>query len=250
MDWRDIIRFRFRPGVDLVAVGVSWVLVVASLSIATYVVTPANGIPYFLVYAVIGAAGFGVAFPTWWMVWHRKRTIADLGVTAKLLGLSIVIQLVLAAFQYSQTLSRAALPATSALLPLVALSLSIGLFEAIFWRGWVLLRLEEAFGFIPALLLGSALYALYHIGYGMGWAEMGFLFIIGLIYGAVFRITKSIFILWPLLQPMGQLTTLIKDGLTLPPLAALGFLEALIAMVVVLFIGWRYAAKRDGVQPA
>ena len=59
----------------------------------------------------------------------------------------------------------------------------------------------------------------------------------------VFRVTKSVFILWPLLQPMGQLTTLIRDGLSLPPIAAVGFIEALIAMVIVLWVAWRHAKK-------
>lgn len=245
MDWRELIRLRFKPSSDLAAVAATWVLVVGSLATATYVITPANGVGYFLVYAVLGAAGFGVALPVWWMVWHRKRTIADLGVTAQRLVLSIVLGIVFAAYQYTQTLARVELPPPPTLIPLIGLCLSIGLFEAIFWRGWVLLRLEESFGFIPALLLGSALYALYHIGYGMGWSEMAFLFVIGLVYGAVFRITKSVWILWPLLQPLGQLTTLIKDGLFLPPIATLGFAEALIAMVAVLVVAWRYAKKRE-----
>ena len=248
MAWRDLFVLRFKPGVDLVAVGVSWLLVVSALVIATFVVTADNGVAYFLVYAVIGAAGFGVALPVWWMVWHRKRSIAELGVTTHLLGVSLGIQLVLAALQYTQTLGRMSLPDGETLLPLVTLALTIGLFEAIFWRGWVLLRLEDAFGFLPALLAGSALYALYHIGYGMGWEEMWFLFFVGIAYGAIFRITKNVFILWPLLQPMGQLTTLIKDGLTLPTIAALGFAEALIVIVVVLGIAWKYAQRRSKTQ--
>ena len=93
----------------------------------------------------------------------------------------------------------------SDLVPLIALALAIGFFEALFWRGWVQLRLEEAFGLIPALILGSALYALYHIGYGMPASEMVFLFFIGLMFAIVFRLTKNIFILWPLFQPMGRI---------------------------------------------
>ena len=244
MAWREIFVVRFKPGVDLLVVAVSWVLVVASLAIATFVITPQRGVAYFLMYAVVGAAGFGVALPTWWMVWRRNRTIAELGVTTKRLGASLVLQVVFAALLYFQTLARVELPSPLSLLPLVALALSIGLFEAIFWRGWVLLRFEEAFGFIPALLLGSAAYALYHVGYGMGWSEMGFLFFIGLLYGAAFRITRNVFILWPLFQPIGQLTTLIKDGLSLPPIAAVGFAEALVVMIVVLVVGWRHATRQ------
>jgi hypothetical protein len=75
---------------------------------------------------------------------------------------------------------------------------------------------------------------------------MGFLFFIGLLYGVVFPVTKSVFILWPLLQPMGQLTTLIRDGLTLPPIAVVGFLEVLVVMIVILWVAWRHGKKRPG----
>ena len=245
MNWRGLVAVRLNPSVDLAAVGVSWLLVVGALSVATFIVTPERGVGYFLAYALVGATLFGVALPVWWMVWRRGRSVADLGVTARRLGLSLVLQAVFAGVLYFLTLARVELPEPASLLPLAALSLCIGLFEAIFWRGWVQSRLEEFFGFIPALLLGSTLYALYHVGYGMGWDEIGFLFFIGLLYGATFRITGSIFILWPAFQPIGQLTTLIRDGLALPPLAALGFAEALIAMVVILFVAHKYAARCD-----
>jgi hypothetical protein len=105
--------------------------------------------------------------------------------------------------------------------------------------------LEEAFGLIPALLLGSALYALYHIGYGMPLSEMIFLFFIGLIFAIIFRLTKNIFILWPVFQPMGQLITLLKDGLQLPPIAALGFIEVLLVMLIMVWLAGCYYKKQQ-----
>ena len=101
------------------------------------------------------------------------------------------------------------------------MALAIGFFEAIFWRGWVQLRLEGAFGILPGIVLGSVLYAAYHIGYGMPLSEMVFLFFVGMLFAIVFRLTKNIFVLWPLFQPLGQLITLVNDGLKLPLLAAL-----------------------------
>ena len=101
------------------------------------------------------------------------------------------------------------------------------------------LRLEEAFGVIPAVILGSLLYALYHIGYGMPSSEIMFLFWVGVLYAVAFRLTKSIFILWPLFQPIGQLTTLIRDGLQLALLAAVGFLEVLVVMLVLVWLADR-----------
>jgi membrane protease YdiL (CAAX protease family) len=244
MSTRKLFEFRFQPTSDLWMVGISWLLVVASLSAATFIATPARGGFYFILYALVGATLFGVGLPVWWMVWRRGRPIADLGVTTRLLGLSLLLQVVFAAIQYVFTLSRADIPATSTLLPLIALALAIGFFEALFWRGWVQLRLEESFGLLPGIILGSALYALYHIGYGMTWGEMGFLFLIGLIYASIFRLTKNIFILWPLLQPMGQLTTLLNEGLPLPSLAILGFLEALALMIAIVIVVPRLYRRR------
>lgn len=244
MNFKKLFEFRFQPTIDLWVVGLSWLLVVASLAAATFIATPARGGTYFILYALVGATLFGVGLPVWWMVWRRGRSVADLGVTGRLLGLSLLLQLAFAAVQYYFTLSRAEIPEMSALWPLVALALTIGFFEALFWRGWVQLRLEESFGILPGIVLGSALYALYHIGYGMNWSEIGFLFIIGLVYASIFRITKSVFILWPLLQPMGQLTTLLNDGLSLPPLATLGFLEALGVMIAILIFMPRIYRRR------
>lgn len=246
---RELFVLRFKPTTDLIAVLASWALVTGALSVATFVITAKNGGFYFIAYGIFAALLFGVALPVWWMVWHRKRSLADLGVTTKLLGVSIGLQAVFAIYQYSTTLARTAIHSMTQFMPLVALALCIGFFEALFWRGWVLLRLEEAFGFIPALLLGSALYSLYHIGYGMPWSEMAFLFVIGLVYGLVFRITKSVFILWPVLQPMGQLVTLTEDGMVLPPIAILGFAEVFMAMGVVLFFAWKHKRKLDGKVP-
>lgn len=242
---KRIFTIHWKPGRDLIAVLASWVLVVGALYTATVVVGSEawGGIGYFLLYAVLGAGIFGVGFPLYWTVVIRKRPLSDLGISTRWLWLSLILQVVFAALQYAGTLAKSGIPDFERFIPLLTLSLTIGFFEAVFWRGWVLLRLEEAFGVIPAILLGSLLYAAYHIGYAMPLSEMTFLFFIGVMYAAAFRLTKNIFILWPLFQPMGQMVTLIKDGLELPLLASLGFVEVLIAMLVLVWLAGRYARK-------
>ena len=241
----SLLSVRWNPGKDLAVVAGSWILVVGALYTATMIVGSAagGGMPYFFLYAVLGATIFGLGIPLWWMIIVRKRKLADLGITMRWLGISLLIQLALASFEIYALLTGGNLPAFERLLPLLALSLAIGFFEAVFWRGWVLMRLEEAFGFLPAALIGSALYAAYHIGYSMPASEMVFLFFIGLMYAAAFRLTRSIFILWPVFQPAGQLITLIKDGLDLPVLASLGFFEVLIVMGVMVWLAGRYQKK-------
>lgn len=243
---KRIFVIHWKPGRDLVAVLASWLLVVGVLYTATVVVGSEawGGIGYFLFYAVLGAGIFGVGFPLYWTVVVRKRPLSDLGISTRWLWLSLILQVVFAALQYAGTLAKSGIPDLERFIPLLALSLTIGFFEAVFWRGWVLSRLEEAFGVIPAILLGSLLYAAYHIGYAMPLSEMTFLFFIGIMYAIAFRLTKNIFILWPLFQPMGQMVTLIKDDLELPLLASLGFVEVLIGMLVLVWLAGRHARKR------
>ena len=242
---KQIVTVRWKPSLDLAAVAVSWLLVVGALYTATTFVGQEvwGGMGYFLLYALVGATLFGVGIPLYWMVIVRRRPLSDIGLTTRRWPLSVALQLVFASLQCMGTLAKTGLPPLDQLLPLVALALAIGFFEAVFWRGWVLLRLEEAFGIIPGILLGSLLYAAYHIGYAMPSSEMAFLFFIGIMFAVIFRLTKNILVLWPAFQPMGQLVTLIKDRLVLPPLAALGFFEILIVMLVLVWLSHRFYKK-------
>jgi len=248
---RQVFSFHWKPNKDLIVVALSWLLVVGYLYTATVIVGPEvwGGMAYFTLYAVVGATLCGVGLPLYWMVIVQKRPLSNLGITTRTLGLSLILQLVFAGFQFMGTLAKTQLPPFENFLPLITLALCIGFFEAIFWRGWVLLRLEESFGVIPAIILGSALYAAYHIGYGMPTSEMVFLFFIGIMFAVIFRLTKNIFILYPIFQPMGQLITLIKDGLTLPLVSSLGFVDAMIAMFVLVWLADRYYKKHSGTHP-
>ena len=242
---QKVFAIRWKPNKDLIIIALSWLLVVGSLYTATVIIGSDawGGIAYFLLYAVVGALLFGVGLPLYWIVIIQKRPLSDLGITTRFLVPSLVLQLVFAALQFIGTLARTQLPSFEEFLPLIALALCIGFFEAFFWRGWVLLRLEESFGIIPAILLGSAVYAAYHIGYGMPSSEMVFLFFIGITFALAFRLTKNVFILYPIFQPMGQLVILIKDKLTLPLAASIGFFEVLIVMFVLVWLAGRYQKK-------
>ena len=72
----------------------------------------------------------------------------------------------------------------------------------------MLLRLAESLCIVPAIVLGSRLYAAYHISHGMDSSEMVILFFIGLMFALVLLISRSVLILWVVFQPMGQLVML------------------------------------------
>jgi hypothetical protein len=128
---------------------------------------------------------------------------------------------------YRNTLATLDIAWTREVIPLVVMALAVGLFEAIFFRGWLQLRFEEAFGLVPSLILGALCYSLYHVGYGMMWGEMLFLFGLGLVFAAFFRLTKNVAVLWPFYTPIGGLYTNLSEGLTMPFEATYGFLLTL-----------------------
>ncbi len=248
---KEILTFRWNPNRDLAIVALSCILVVGALSMATFVVGREvwGGMGYFVMYAIIGATLCGIGLPLYWMVVVKKRPISDLGLTTQNWKLSLVIQIILTLLINVPRLLQLDKPPFQQFFPLLCMALTIGFFEAVFWRGWVQLRLEEAFGMLPSIVIASALYAVYHIGYGMPASEMVFLFFIGLMFAVVFRITKSILILWPLFQPGGQLITLVTDGLQLPMLAFLGFVEALALMFLLIWWANKYYKKHNGMLP-
>ena len=84
--------------------------------------------------------------------------------------------------QFALTLTRLNYPSLETWLPLLVMAITVGLFEAIFFRGFLQNRLEAAFGIVPAVALAAALYGLYHVGYGMGWEEIEFLTGLGVVY--------------------------------------------------------------------
>ena len=246
----QIFTIRWEPSKDLAVVALSWVLVVGSLYSATFVVGQEvwGGMGYFILYALVGATLFGIGLPLYWMVVVRKRPLSDLGLTTQRLALSLGLQVVFFFVVNVPRLLDFQLPSWQQFLPLLTLALTIGFFEAVFWRGWVQLRLEESFGMISGILIASLLYSLYHIGYGMPSSEMVFLFFIGIMFAAVFRLTRSVLILWPIFQPTGQLITLLSDGLPLPLLAALGFVEVLAVMFGLVWLANRYIKKQRSTQ--
>jgi membrane protease YdiL (CAAX protease family) len=238
-------RLRWCPSPDVLMVIVSWLLISATLYLATDVVGSqiGGGLPYFGLLTFLTATLFGVGLPIYWVVIGRRRPLADLGLHTRWLGLSLVLQLVLATGLFRFAFGTIDLPDLARLLPLVVLSLALGFFEAIFWRGWVLLRLEESFGLIPALFLSALMYTSYQIGYGFSPMDIVLMFFLGLIYATAFRLTKSIFVLWPAFQPIGQLAILLRSGMQLPLISTLGFLEVLVVMFLLVWLASRFARK-------
>jgi hypothetical protein len=73
---------------------------------------------------------------------------------------------------------------------------------------------------------------------------MLFLFGLGLVFAAVFRLTKNVAVLWPFYTPIGGLYTNLTEGLTMPFEATYGFLLTLGLMLAAIVAGILVRRKR------
>lgn len=233
----------WHPNRDTLVALVSYILVVGGLFTAFQVFTTEKVAANFITFGPVTLAGLGVALPVLYTALVRKRPLADLGLTTRQLIPSTMLGLFLGWDTYRNTIAAQNIAWTRDMIPLVTMAMTVGLFEAIFFRGWLQLRFEEAFGMVPGLVLGALCYGLYHVGYGMTWDEMLFLFGLGLVYAAVFRLTKNVAVLWPFYTPVGGLYSNLSEGLTLPFEATYGFVLTLGLMIAVIIVMVRLYAR-------
>lgn len=240
--------FKFKPTKELWVVLLTWILVVSTFYLSFQVITTQRVAAQFITFGILGIAILGVFVPVAWNTLIMKRPLSSIGLKKDKLAISIGLCLVLSMIQYFLTLRTVSLPGLNELVPLATMALAVGLYENIFYRGWVQLRMEEYFGVIPGIVLSAVIYSLYHIGYGMRIDEMLFLLVIGLVYSSIFKITSSVFILYPLLTPTGAIFTQIKDGLKLPFEATYGFVDVIVLVVVGLIVINRVFKKQKLAQ--
>jgi len=245
--WHQILSgVHWQPNRDTLVALASYGLVVAGLYAAFQIFTTERVAANFISFGPITLAGLGVALPVLYTVLVRRCSIADVGLTTHHLLPSLILGLLLGWDTYRNTLATLDIVWTRKALPLVVMALAVGLFEAIFFRGWLQLRFEKAFGVVPGVVLGALCYSLYHVGYGMNWNEMLFLFGLGLVFAAVFRLTRNVAVLWPFYTPIGGLYTNLTEGLTMPFEAIYGFLLTLGLMFAAIVTGmlvWRKRAQ-------
>ncbi|WP_345202070.1 CPBP family intramembrane glutamic endopeptidase [Fodinibacter luteus] len=227
---------------DLVVLAAMYVTVVLLFRLAFQVFTTDNVLGLFLCFA----AGLllGVVGPVVYSVWGRHRPLRSLGLGAHELRPTLAMGVVLAAAQFLVTFQGYTLPAPAKWVPLLGMSLVVGLFEAVFFRGFVQGRLEASFGAVPAVAGAAVLYALYHVGYGMGVSEMWFLLALGVVYAVAFRLTTNVLIVWPLLTPMGAFFNNLTGGdIDLPWASLLGFADVAMLMAAAIWVAHRRERK-------
>jgi membrane protease YdiL (CAAX protease family) len=238
-----------RPAVldrrDLAVIAALYLAVVGLWRLAFTVFTADRWLGLFLCFG--GGMLLGMGGPVIYTVWLRQRPLRSLGLGAHRLRATLVLGLLFAGVQAVVMLWGYRLPAPVDWVPLLVLSLAVGLFEAVFFRGFVQGRLEASFGTGPAVAGAAALYSLYHVGYGMGVGELGFLFALGVVYAVAYRLTENVLVLWPLLIPIGAWFSNMEAGdIQLPWASILGFADVLGLMALVVWLAYRHQRRQPG----
>jgi membrane protease YdiL (CAAX protease family) len=216
---------------------------VAAFRLAFSVFTTDNVLGLFLSFA----AGMllGVVGPVVYQVWARGRDLRSLGIGVHEWRATVAMGLVLAAVQFAVTMVGYSMPDAEQWVPLLGMSLVVGLFEAVFFRGFIQGRLEASFGPVPAVAGAAVLYAAYHVGYGMALGEMWFLLGLGVLYAIAYRLTRNVLILWPLLTPLGAFFNNLDNGdIVLPWASLLGFADVAMLMLAALWLARRHIRRR------
>jgi membrane protease YdiL (CAAX protease family) len=83
-----------------------------------------------------------------------------------------------------------------------------GLFELFLYYGFIHLRLEKAFGTIPAILAAAAIYVLWHAGTQLPMEPdpvdaVWKLFLVGVMSQSLFSITRNLLTIWPFFHAIG-----------------------------------------------
>lgn len=229
---------------DLAVVAILYVAVVALFRVAFTVFTVTNVLGLFLCFGA--GLTLGVAGPVFYTV-GRGRSLSDLGLWLGNWRSAAALGFVLASVQFAITLLNYTLPAPVDWVPLLVMSLTVGAFETVFFRGFVQNRLSASLGPAPGIAVAAALYAVYHIGYGMSGEGMVFLFGLGIVYAVAFALTRSVLVLWPLLTPLGSFFNNLNSGdIELPWAAILGFADVLGLMVASVWLGHRWLQRKRG----
>src|SRR5512133_621814 len=132
---RDVLTVRWRPTPDTLVAFASYLLVAVALFTAFQVFTTRQVAANFITYGPVTMVGLGVGIPAFYTVLIRRRPLSDIGITTRHLGPSLVLGVLLGVQTYFATIATLNVAWTRDYLPIVTLALTVGLFEAIFFRG-------------------------------------------------------------------------------------------------------------------
>lgn len=183
----------------------------------------------------------GFCFPLYYVTAPQRQNLRFMGITTLKLKRSLIISIVLALVLLAVFIKESAAPPGFNYYALCAVVyiFAAGVFEVVFFYGFLRCYFEKAFGVIPAIILTAAFYSLHHAGFQ---PEFGKLFWVGVMYTAVFYTTRNLAVVFPFFWAVGALWDVLVNssaGLALRNtttlIIGLALLAFMAAYTIVLF---------------
>lgn len=154
----------------------------------------------------------GALLPFAYVFFIERGSLEDLAITRQRLPLAITLNLLLGGGLILLMVTQAEWDNIEThQFWLATFVLSVGtLFELFLYYGLIHTRLERAFGIIPAILLTSFIYMLWHVGTELtlvdnpGTVALN-LFFVGVLYQSIFSIARNLSAIWPVFVGGGVL---------------------------------------------
>lgn len=182
-----------------------------------------------------------VVFPAWWVVGCRKQPLSELGITTHHWLPSLLISLAIAGFyalQLQPVLEK------EDWLPRI-LYCTLCLWEPFFIHGWLQLRFERAFGTLPGILMAGFGLTIFHVGSTPSRFLLE-LFLSGIVFAALFRLTRNILMLWPVGWALASTVGTAQTGTTFTWMIVATYVVVVVLQLsFVAFMGWWQARKLD-----
>ena len=206
----------------------------------------------FLLRDVVMIFGLGVVFVSLFVDRKGKEILSDIGFSKRKIKLSIVLDVVLAAGLLAMFI-KDGIPEGTVLLKwenlyAAAYILTAGIFEMLFIYGFLRMSFEKAFGIIPAILLTSVFYSFHHAGFQ---PEFLHLFLVGVMYCAVFYITRNMLVIFPFFWGVGALWDVIissEAGDGIKNVESFVFALIIWLLILIWFLYRKMRSKKNAVE--
>lgn len=192
-------------------------------------------------FLILGILLIGTLIPAFTVLRLRREGWEGLGFTRRFLVTSLIIAAVLGAGSAYQLITTAA-DLQVDLLPHLLANFLV-LWEPLFVFGWLYIRWERAFGWLPAILLTGFGFALQHVGSVPLPVAVSF-GLFALAFAIIFAFVKNLAILWPLFYPVASGIGTLQSGLAMGWDSVLSGALIFLVQLCILFFVARGIRKR------
>ncbi len=186
----------------------------------------------------------GILFPLFY-IQRSGRGFADFGLTLRRWYVFVPINLILGVFLLYIFIYYWVPPAgfrfdTKTLMTMTVI-LCTGVFEVIFFYGFLRTLFERAFGVIPAILLAAVFYSFHHIGFQPEFLQ---LFFVGVMYAAVYRTGNSVLLIYPFFWGVGALYNVLIQSREVSSIMYPGIRSLYLSVLIVFMLARVWTESR------